>query len=149
MNMKTMEELKERLCRELDDVSKSIANRKDSSDKEIDLIYKLTDSIKNIDKIMMIEDGDIDGYSRADGYRMPGEYDRGNSYANRGKHYVRGHYSRDGRDGYDDGYSERRRDSRGRYSRDGDVVDRMQEMLRDADDHERKVIERCIKELNE
>ena len=33
---------------------------------------------------------------------MP-DYDRGSSYARRGEHYVRGHYSRsDGRDAYDD-----------------------------------------------
>lgn len=41
-------------------------------------------------------------YSREDGRMMP-DYDRGASYANRGKHYVRGHYSRlDGRDPYMD-----------------------------------------------
>lgn len=41
-------------------------------------------------------------YSANDGRMMP-DYDRGSSYARRGEHYVRGHYSRsDGRDAYDD-----------------------------------------------
>lgn len=40
-------------------------------------------------------------YSRTDGRMMP-EYSRESSYANRGEHYVRGHYSRDGRDPYMD-----------------------------------------------
>ena len=41
-------------------------------------------------------------YSSNDGRMMP-DYDRGSSYARRGEHYVRGHYSRsDGRDAYDD-----------------------------------------------
>ena len=40
-------------------------------------------------------------YSRSDGM-MP-DYDRGSSYARRGEHYVRGHYSRaNGTDPYDD-----------------------------------------------
>lgn len=41
------------------------------------------------------------GYSREGG--NDGGYGQGSSYANRGKHYVRGHYSRsDGRDPYED-----------------------------------------------
>lgn len=62
-----------------------------------------------------------EGYSRADGYserrmrdsrgryssagddRMMPDYNRGSSYARRGEHYVRGHYSRnEGRDAYAD-----------------------------------------------
>lgn len=67
--------------------------------------HKLTDTIKNIDKIEMMED---DGYSRDGDYSsdgdysrggdwqadMRGTYGRGSSYARRGTHYVRGHYSR-------------------------------------------------------
>lgn len=50
---------------------------------ELESLNLVTDTIKNIDKICMLEE---DGYSQDGGY----------SYANRGKHYVRGHYSRDG-----------------------------------------------------
>lgn len=73
---------------------------------DIEMLYKLTDTIKNIDKICMLEGGGYDGAVDTDGY----------SHANRGEHYVRGHYSRD--DGGMDGYSSRR-DAQGRYSRDG------------------------------
>ena len=63
----------------------------------LDVIHKMTDTIKNIDKIEMLE-GD-DSYSRAGGWEARGTYGRyndgGNSYARRGQHYVRGHYSRD------------------------------------------------------
>lgn len=71
---------------------------------DLDTAHKLTDTIKNIDKIQMLEDGD---YSRTGEWEadmrgthgQDGSYGRGNSYANRGRHYVRGHYSRtDGRE---------------------------------------------------
>ena len=70
----------------------------------LDTVHKLTDTIKNIDKIMMLEDGDYSrtGEWEADmrgSYGRTENYSRGNSYANRGQHYVRGHYSRgDGRE---------------------------------------------------
>ena len=70
---------------------------------DIEMLHKLTDTIKNIDKIYRLEGGGYDGAVDSDGY----------SHANRGEHYVRGHYSRD--DGGMDGYSARRR---GGYSRD-------------------------------
>ena len=48
-------------------------------------------------------------YSANDGRMMP-DYDRGSSYARRGEHYVRGHYSRsDGRDAYDDYMTQKQR----------------------------------------
>lgn len=62
---------------------------------DLETVHKLTDTIKNIDKIcMMEEDGN---YSQAGDWELEGRgnYGRGNSYANRGKHYVHGHYSRD------------------------------------------------------
>ncbi len=58
---------------------------------ELEALNFVTDTIKNIDKICMFEE---EGYSQDGGYGRDG----GNSYANRGRHYVRGHYSRDGGD---------------------------------------------------
>lgn len=139
-----MIDLKEKLCRELDDYAK----KSEYTTQHLDHIQKLTDSIKNINKILILEE-DMEGYSGADGYYMRGDYGHGNSYANRGEHFVRGHYSRGM---YDDGedYSNARggRYTR-RYSRGGDVIEKMQEMLRGADDRDRAVIERCIKDLND
>ena len=84
--MKALNELKDKLHDELDEISR----KPELGAGDLEIIHKLTDTIKNIDKICMLEDGE--GYSEAvDG----GDYGRGSSYANRGKHYVRGHYSRD------------------------------------------------------
>lgn len=92
--MKSMEDLRMMLCDELD----NIAEQGEITSSSLDIIDKLTHSIKSIDTIMAMEEA---GYSN----------DRG---------YSRGHY-------YDDGYSRRgsyargrgnnaMRDSRGRYS---------------------------------
>lgn len=103
MEMRQYEELKKKLCKELE----TVAERKSMGMAEIEIINKLTDSIKNIDKIEMLEE---DGHSEA-GYRRysrgydggnwnargsyaDDDYSRDNSYARRGMHYVRGHYSR-------------------------------------------------------
>lgn len=80
--MKDLYELKEKLCREL----KEISRKPEMGAGDLELAHKLTDTIKNIDKICMMEES---GYSE-DGYG------RGVSDANRGQHWVRGHYSRDG-----------------------------------------------------
>lgn len=69
------------------------------SGPDLEYIDKLTHSIKSIKGVIcMTEDAD-GGYSQAGDWeatgRMSGNYGRGNSYANRGQHYVRSHYSRD------------------------------------------------------
>lgn len=76
---------------------------------DLEYVDKLTHSIKSIKSIICMMDDEDGEYSQAGDWGAVGHYDRGNSYANRGEHYVRGHYSRAGR----------RRDSMGRYSRDG------------------------------
>ena len=100
MGMRTLYKLKDMLCQELDE----IADKGDLGAGDLEIVHKLTDTIKNIDKIMMLEDGDYSrtGEWEADmrgSYGRTENYNRGNSYANRGRHYVRGHYSRgDGRE---------------------------------------------------
>jgi len=69
-------------------------------------------------------------YSRADGI-MP-EYDRGSSYARRGEHYVRGHYSRANGAG-NDSYSEYM-DSKQSY-RNGKSEDCKRRMLAALEEH--------------
>ena len=132
-----MHELKEKLCKELEE----IARKGELGAGDLEIVHKLTDTIKNLDKIEMLEDG---GYSQAGDWEGRGSYARGSSYANRGKHYVRGHYSRDGRM---DGYS---RDGR-MYSR-GDAKEHMMEqmeMLMDqaGSEREREAIRRCMEQL--
>jgi len=109
---------------------------------KLEALNLLTDTVKNVDKICMLEDGE--GYSEA----VDGDgYGRGASYANRGKHYVRGHYSRDS--GMDGGYSSRR-DGRGRYSRnDGrsEMMEHLEMALDSATPQDRENIKRFIREL--
>lgn len=149
MNMKAMHDLKEMLCEEID----KIAKKGELTAGSLETVHKLTDTVKNIDKILMLEEDeggyserrDSRGrYSRDDGmdyrngrggnWNAQGSYgggnsydDGGSSYANRGKHYVRGHYSRD------------------------DGKDRMMhtfgELMEDANPEQRRIIERAMNEL--
>ena len=135
--MESMYDLKEKLCRELDE----IASKPEMSAGDLETVHKLTDTIKNIDKIDMLEE--TGEYSQAGDWEMEGRgsYNRGSSYANRGKHYVRGHYSRDG-------YN---RDGR-TYSRGGAKEHMMMEleeaMNAASNDREREVIRRCMDQLD-
>ena len=130
MSKKAMYDLRNMLCDELDD----LARKGELGAGDLEIAHKLTDTIKNIDKIEMMEDG---GYSRDEDYSrrysrdgdwqsgMRGTYGKGSSYARRGTHYVRGHYSRDG-------------------ARD-DMKRQLQEMLDNADDESiRRAIQRCM-----
>lgn len=136
--MEKLYDLKEKLWAELEE----LAEKREMGAGDLEVVHKITDTIKNIDKICMLEEDG--GYSEAvDG----GDYGRGSSYANRGKHYVRGHYSRDG--GMD-GYSTRRRDGRGRYSRnDGRSVmmEHLEMAMDSAADQDRETIKRFMHQL--
>ena len=136
--MKALYELKDKLQDELDE----IARKPEMGAGDLALVHKLTDTIKNIDKICALEEDG--GYSEAGDYEGA-SYGRGSSYANRGKHYVRGHYSRDGRGGYS-------RDGRmGGYSRHDSkeaMMEQAQEMMDNATtERERDAIRRFMSEL--
>ncbi len=157
-----MHKIKEMLIKELKEYEK----KGNISVNSLDVIHKMTDTIKNIDKIQMLEEGGYSeamysrdyserggrGYSRDGEWEARGSYDRGSSYeggssyANRGKHYVRGHYSRDGYSNED--YSERDDYSR-RYSRDEGkdrIMQSFDEMLGEAKTPaEREKIKECMK----
>ena len=76
--MEYMHELKDKLCDELEE----IARKGELGAGDLEIIHKLTDTIKNIDKIeMMKEDG---GYSQVGDWEIEGRaYNRGNSYRGR------------------------------------------------------------------
>lgn len=130
-----MDKLKEMLCTELEDY----ADRKSLSTSDLDMIHKLTDTIKNLGKIEMLEDKD--GYSEHYPYD-----DKGSSYARRGTHYVRGHYSRDN-DEKD--YSERY----DRYYSKDEAKDKMMSklgsMMDSADPKEREILKHAMRKLEE
>lgn len=123
-----MHELKEKLCEELEE----IARKPEMSAGDLEAAHKLTDTIKNIDKIEMLEEDD--GHSRAGNWEadMRGTYARGSSYRGR------------------------KRDSMGRYSRDGrysrhaspDMMDKLQTMMDNAStERERDAIRRLMNEM--
>lgn len=124
MSKKAMYDLRDMLCKELDE----IARKGELGAGDLDIAHKLVSTIKNIDKIEMMEDdGYSERYSRNGDWQsdMRGAYDRDMSNARRGTHYVRGHYSRDGA-----------MDSMKRQ---------LQEMLDNADDESiRRAIQRCM-----
>ena len=135
--MKHLEKLREALCEELDKFAKS----SDITVNSLEKIHKLTDTIKNIDKIMMLEEGG--SYSEE---MYGGSYARGRRYAKRDS---MGRYSSDGDYSEDDDYSERRM-GRG-YSRD-EATDRMMtrlgEMMSETDDpKQRETLKKCMREL--
>lgn len=134
--MEKLYELKEKLWAELEE----LAEKREMGAGDLELAHKLTDTIKNIDKICMLEDGD--GYSEI--------FDRsGMSYANRGQHYVRGHYSREGGRDMDGRYSSRR-DSRGRYSRDdgrSEMMEHLEMAMDSATDQDKETIKRFMRQL--
>ena len=132
--MEYMHELKEKLCDELDE----IARKPEMGAGDLEIIHKLTDTIKNLDKIEMLEDGG--GYSQAGDWEadMRGTYGRGSSYRGR-KRDSMGRYSREGRGG------------RGGYSRHDakEAMMEQMEMLMDqaGSEREREAIRRCMGQL--
>ena len=135
--MKYLHDLKEMLCEELEEY----ASKGELSAGSLDVIHKLTDTVKNIDKILMLEE-----------YGEEDESREGGSYAGRrGTHYVRGHYSHDG-GSYDGGSYRGGSRERGRYSRDDGKEHMKKEMNRlmeqASTDKEREAYRRCIEMID-
>ena len=155
-----MHKIKEMFMNELyeyEDKAKKMNGGK-LSQSDIDRIHKLTDTVKNIDKIDILEDGD--GYSE-DGHYMGEGRIYGTSYA-RGRRYAKrdsmGRYSRDdGMGMHHDGGSSYARGGnmggRGGYSRDGAtemLMEKAEEMLQMTHDpKERRAIEKFMHELDD
>lgn len=132
--MHELYELKETLCDEL----KEYSRKGKMSAGDLEVVDKLTHTIKNLDKI--IEKYEEEGYSEERPYRG-GSY-RGGSYEDGGRTYrVEGSYARGrGRNA--------RRDSMGRYSSADNMVMELRELMEDApDERTRMEFERFIKKM--
>ena len=144
MDMRAMHELKEMLCKEID----KIAKKGELSAGSLETVHKLTDTVKNIDKIMMLE-GEEDGYSergrRRDsmgrysrdggmmgGWDTRGGYGGGHSYDEGGSSYAMG-------GGYRGGYS--------RGASKDHMLHELGEMMEGADSEQRRILERAMKEI--
>lgn len=160
-----MHKIKEKLMEELyeyeDKLKKSSGGKLSAGDLET--LHKLTDTIKNIDKIEMLEE---DGYSEDGGNWVArgnygGMHDGMHSYNEGGSSYARGRrnakrdsmgrYSRDGGYGEDGGSSYARGGNRGGYSRDDGkhhMIEKLEDMMDEAgSEKERRAIKECISTL--
>ena len=159
--MEYIEKIKKLLCKELDEY----AMKTKITGSDLEMIWKLTDTVKNLDKIEMLEEES--GYSEARGGRGRGRgrssYEGGMSYDDemmyserrgRGRYAKRdsmGRYSSDG-GSYEGGssydYSEERMDRR--YSRDDakdHMMNKLGSMMEDADPNEREILKDCMRKL--
>ena len=139
--MEYIEKIKKMLCKELDEY----AMKSKLSMSDIDVIHKLTDTVKNLDKISLLEQ-DNEGYSETYPYYMGGSsYARG-----RGRYAKRdsmGRYSSDMGSSYDD-YSEARMDRR--YSRDDakdHLMDKMGEMMTSANEEQIEILKDAMRKI--
>ena len=167
--MEYIEKIKKMLCKELDEY----AMKQKISGADLDMIWKLTDTVKNLDKIEMLEEES--GYSEARGgrgrgrssYAMGGSsYDDDMMYSERrgrGRNARRdsmGRYSSENGMSYDDyseensyrgGSSYARGGQGGRgYSRDDakdHMMNKLGEMMTSADEEQREILKKCMREL--
>ena len=160
--MHYMHDLKDLLCAELEDYAEKGKKSGKMSMGDLESIHKLTDTVKNILKINMLEDDS--GYSEDGAYMGEGRiygtsydgYDRGTSYARgRGRYAKRdsmGRYSSRSMS-YDDDMSYARGGRGGNrgYSRDDGkayMMEQLEDMMEDAEKPaEKEALRRCMDAL--
>ena len=150
--MEYIEKIKKMLCKELDEY----AMKQKISGADLDMIWKLTDTVKNLDKISMLEESE--SYSEARGgrgrsYMGGSSYDDDMMYSERrgrGRNARRdsmGRYSSEDGSSYDD-YSEARMDRR--YSRDDakdHIMNQLGEMMSSADEEQREILKDAMRKI--
>ena len=151
--MHYMETLKDLLCAELEDYAEKGQKANKMSAGDLEAIHKLTDTVKNILKIDMLEeesgyseDGRYMGEGRIYGTSYESGYSErdGSSYARgRGRYAKRdsmGRYSRDDGMRYRGGYS---RDDAKSY-----MIEQIEEMMEEAEKPaEKEALRRCMDAL--
>ena len=150
--MHYMHDLKDLLCAELEDYAEKGKKSGKMSMGDLESIHKLTDTVKNILKIDTLTEEM--GYSK-DGHYMGEGRIYGTSYARgrtRAKRDSMGRYSRDGGMSYDDDMSyARSRGYRGGYSRDDGkhyMMEQLEEMMEEAEKPaEKEALRRCMDAL--
>ena len=147
--MEYIEKIKKMLCKELDEY----AMKGKISGSDLDMIWKLTDTVKNLDKISMLEESE--GYSEERGGMRGRSYMHGSSYDDdmmyserrgRGRYAKRdsmGRYSSD----MDDDYSER---MDRRYSMDDakdHLMSKIGEAMEGASPNEREILKDAMRKI--
>ena len=155
--MEYIEKIKKMLCKELDEYA--IKSKLTMSD--LQPVHLMTDIIKNLDKIEMLEDEG--GYSEARGGMRGRSYMHGSSYDDdmmyserrgRGRNAKRdsmGRYSSDDGMNYDDtSYARDGRSGMRGYSRDDGkerMIEHLEDLAENADTKSREAIHRAIKQI--
>jgi hypothetical protein len=152
--MEYIEKIKKMLCKELDEY----AMKQKLTGGDLDMIWKLTDTVKNLDKISMLEESE-EGYSEARGrgrsYMHGSSYDDDMMYSERrgrGRNAKRdsmGRYSSEDGMSYED-YSEEGSYRGGRYSRDDakdHIMRKLGAMMEDASPNERETLKMAMREI--
>lgn len=157
--MDYMMDLKDLLCAELEEYAEKGKKSGKMSAADLDGIHKLTDTVKNILKINMLEEEMDDGYSGKTNWmgegRMYGStYDGGNSYARRGRYAKRdsmGRYSRDTmhRDGMDGAmHHGMRRDGYSMADAKHHMMEQLEDMMEQAETPKQKeALQRCMQAI--
>lgn len=166
--MDYMMDLKDLLCAELEEYAEKGKKSSKMSAADLDGIHKLTDTVKNILKINMLEEEggySEDGHYMGEGRIYGTSYEDGSSYRRgRGRNAKRdsmGRYSRES--GYSEGHAGRNMGNRGGmgrnmgnggnrgYSRDGAkdyMLERIEEMMDEAETpKQREALQKCMQAL--
>ena len=143
--MEYIEKIKKMLCRELEKFSM----KTDLTVTDLEKIHKLSDTIKNLDKIKMLEE-DGEGYSEArmgrGGSRY--SYDDEMMYSERRGRGSNAKRDRMGRYSSEGGYAEDYRG--GMYSYDDakdHLMSKIGEAMESADPNEREILKDCMRKL--
>lgn len=130
IDIKTIHGIKDNLAKELD----KYESKYPMTASDLDIVYKLSDSIKNLCKISEMEE-------EGESYGRGSSYGRGRSYGD--DSYMGGYSGR--RYSRDDGYSERRGYSRADAK--DEMMNQLGEMMSSADEHQRMILKNAMREL--
>ena len=146
--MKHIEKIKEMLNSELEIFGKKNA----LTVTDLEKIHKLSDTIKNLDKIVMLEEDEYEmgGSSYARGRGRNAKRDRMGRYSSEGDMPYEHHRG----NSYDDDMSYARGGRGRRYSRDDgysnasdEMMSMLGEMMEDANPKEREALKECMRAL--
>ncbi len=152
--LKEVYDLKETVGHKIAQANKKIkANGGDIANEDVDIVDKLSHSIKSlVTTCAMLEAEEDGGYSGAYAPMYPATYTTGgysgrnqyspenrNGYSGNNGGYSRNGYSRENRNGYS---------RNGGYSRTGDMTDQLRQMMDEApDEMTRKEIEKLVDQM--
>ena len=138
--MEYIEKIKKMLCKELDEY----AMKGKLTMADLDAVHKLTDTVKNLDKIAMLDDS---GYSEGRSYMHGSSYDDDMMYSERrgrGRNAKRDSMGRYSSDDYSEDY--RGTSYRG-YDRIYSKDDFKDMMMEDANPEQREALKKCMREI--